>query len=205
MSARHIVSENNEQPCRVIGLTGGIGAGKSVVARILRLRGWQVYDCDSRAKALMDEDEILHAEIAQRLGHECVAADGSLVRPAIANRIFADQDAREWLNSRVHALVESDVKGFVESHKSNIPLFVEAALFRSSGLWRQCDSIWIVDAPEEIRIKRVVERSGLNPAEIRARMDSQKQEFDFCGLLPESSVRVIINDGCTPLLPQIQI
>lgn len=200
----------------LIGITGGIGAGKSVVSRVLRLMGFEVYDCDLQAKLLMDGDKLLHAEIRERLGEECLNSDGSLCRPAIASRIFADVEARSWLNSRVHSAVHGDILNSFIGNKTksealtvneDLPSdirFVEAAVFRSSGLWRLCEEIWIVDAPEEMRIERVMARSGLTPDEIKARMESQKEEFDFSSVMPFSRVRRIINDGVTPLLSQIK-
>lgn len=189
--------------CRVVGLTGGIGSGKSVVSRILRLNGFHVYDCDSHAKILMDSDPILCRDIAERLGADCLTEDGVLVRSAIAKKIFSDPEAREWLNVRVHKLVHDDFLENLRIFFDRDAIFVEAAVLRSSGLWRVCDVVWIIDAPVEIRLRRVEERNALPTEAVKARMESQKEEFDFSSLLPSDAVRYISNDGVTPLLPQL--
>lgn len=188
----------------IVGITGGIGAGKSVVSRLLRLLGFHVYDCDLNARLLMDSDPGLVADVASRLGSECVMSDGSLCREAIAARIFSDVEARSWLNARVHEMVRKDFIAFARARiDSDKPVFVEAAVMKTSGLWRLCDSIWIVEAPESLRIARVVSRNGISEAEVRARIESQRDEFDFFGLIPSSAIRFIVNDGVTPLLPQL--
>lgn len=184
----------------VIGITGGIGAGKSVVSRVLRCKGFTVYDCDSEARRLMEESDELKRDIACRLGGECLTPDGRLHRQAIASRIFGDDGHRRWLNSRVHAMVREDIAARAASH-SDGTLFVESAIMRTSGLDLMCDAIWLVDAPTDLRLERACRRDGSDREAVLARMKSQASEFEDFAC---SSVATIENDGVTPLLPCIE-
>lgn len=189
---------------RVIGITGGIGAGKSVMSRLLRLSGFLVYDCDWKARLLMDADESLPADVARFLGEECVDDSGRICRPAIAAKVFADAEALAWLNKRVHGLVANDFRRFCESVAAHCSVvFVEAAVLRSSGLWCKCDEIWIVTAPDSLRVSRVCERNGISPDEVRARISSQQHEFEFSDIFPPSMIKTIANDGSQSLIRQL--
>lgn len=95
---------------KLIGLTGGIGTGKSTVARILRLRGYEVYDCDLEAKRLMDESPEVRRSLRDRWGEEIYSARGELDRRKVAEYVFADRREKAWLDSLVHGLVRDDVK-----------------------------------------------------------------------------------------------
>lgn len=183
----------------VIGITGGIGAGKSVVSRSLRCRGLAVYDCDSEARRIMEGSESLKREIACRFGDGCIGPDGSLCRPAIAGVVFADDAHRLWLNSRVHALVRDDISRRVAEAGDGV-FFVESAIMKSSGLDRMCDAIWLVEAPLELRVRRACRRDGSARGAVMARIRSQSAEFDG---LDCPRVETIFNDGRSPLLAQI--
>lgn len=189
---------------KTIGITGGIGAGKSVVSRALRLRGYRVYDCDFEAKRLMDNSAQLKEDISRRFGAECLLADGSLHRPAIAAHLFGDAAKRDWLNSIVHAMVRADIAAWLGSlEEEGVEVaFIESAILRSSRLDAVCSEIWLVDAPEEVRISRVQKRNGMKAELVRQRIEAQMEEYSDFGNL---SMRRIINDGSIPLLPQIEI
>lgn len=184
----------------VIGLTGGIGAGKSVVSRILRCKGYEVYDCDLEARIIMDGADDLRSDILSRFGAECIHEDGSLNRKEIARYVFSDDSHRLWLNRRVHGLVRDDVRRRIACAKSEI-IFIESAILNSSGLTDICDGVWLVTAPEEVRIQRVALRDSAEEEMIRARMKSQLNEFSDFGSRP---AHTIANDGISPLLPQIE-
>ena len=94
---------------RLIGITGGIGCGKSVVSRICRLRGFDVYDCDSEAKMLMDNDPLLKSAIVEILGRDILLSDGSLDRKIMAALIFSDDCKRRKVNTAVHSAVKADI------------------------------------------------------------------------------------------------
>lgn len=182
----------------LIGITGGIGAGKSVVSRILRSKGFEVYDCDLEARLLMDASESLKQQIACRLGEECIRVDGSLDRAKIAGIVFTSDAHRSWLNSVVHAMVHDDLKSRLEQTQSE-PFFVESAILHTSGLDRKCAEVWIVTAPEAVRLERVTLRDGIATREIKRRMLAQAHEFETIDAL----TGVIDNSGHAELLEQI--
>lgn len=182
----------------VIGITGGIGAGKSVVSRVLRCRGYEVYDCDAEAKALMDASDEIKMAIADRFGEECLGADGSLNRRRIAGVVFADAAHRGWLNALVHAKVHEDLERRIANSGSN-PFFVESAIMHTSHLDLKCDQVWIVEAPEAVRLARTVTRDGADELSVRRRMAAQTRELDEI----EAPTSTIDNDGRMALLPQI--
>ena len=208
---------------KVIGVTGGIGSGKSTVCRICALRGIPVYDCDSRAKVLMCSDPDLRRRISEAIGEDPYLADGTLDRACLSRHIFTSESKRAAINAAVHTAVRTDIAAwlsslsFSSSSLSGEPCtavfggeapeergcprvaIVESALMRTASLDARMDAIWLVTAPEEARITRVRTRSSLPASEIRARIAAQASEFE--SLSPQPAV--IINDGESPLLPQI--
>lgn len=182
----------------LIGITGGIGAGKSVLSRILRLKGFPVYDCDSRARMLMEESEKIVSLLKSRYGEDCVCGSGGLNRELIASRVFSDEREREWLNTLVHAEVRQDIESWFDALGAG-PAFVESAIMVTSGLDRICDRIVLVDAPEELRVERALERGGARE-DIMRRIHAQRHEFD---LLPEEKVVRVDNSGATSLLTAV--
>lgn len=186
---------------RMIGVTGGIGSGKSVVCRVCALRGIPVYDCDSRAKDIMRLDPDIRAFLLAEVGEDTYLPDGSLDRRRLASHIFNDAHARRRVEAEVHRAVRHDLEGWCRSLSSPHGVaLVESAILHTSGLDGLVDRIWLVSAPDELRVERVQSRSSLTRAEVEARMQAQKAEFDA---LPAAKVQVIANDGLTPLLPRI--
>lgn len=181
----------------IIGITGGIGAGKSVVSRILRLKGHEVYDCDSEATRLMEDFPELRSNLRDRFGEECYDTHGKLNRKFLASRIFCDSSHRDWVNSLVHKAVREDIARRAEGADSI--LFIESAIMVTSRLDGMCDEIWLVDAPEQLRIERAVERGG-SREDISRRIKAQESEYES---LPPGKTRVIENGQGSALLPQI--
>lgn len=186
---------------RLIGLTGGIGAGKSVVSRILRLKGFPVYDCDSEARRLMEENPEIKLRLCERFGQSVYGPSG-LCRPRLAELVFSDQESLDWLNSLVHAAVRRDICRWMQDDADSDVMFVESAIMRVSGLDRMCEEIWIVDAPEELRIARAIKRSGMTERQVRARIDAQRSELEFA---PGVKLRIIDNSGKCSVLEQIEL
>lgn len=187
---------------KLIGLTGGIGTGKSTVARILRLRGYEVYDCDLEAKRLMDESPEVRRSLRDRWGEEIYSARGELDRRKVAQYVFADRREKAWLDSLVHGLVRDDVKRWAATHTDyrHDTVFVESAILFTSGLAGMCQEVWEVTAPLDIRLERIMKRSGLTREQALARIDAQREEQKVC---QSSHTRQIVNDGTTPLLDAI--
>lgn len=184
----------------MIVIAGGIGAGKSVVSRVLRLRGAGVYDCDSRARILMDESRNIVSQMIEYLGEEVVDADGKIDRKATAEIIFSDTEKRRWLNSVVHRAVRDDISAWCASDASNI--YVESAIPAESGLLEMTSEVWYVDASEEERVERVMTRSGLSAEEVRRRISSQRYELER---IKKSgvAVKIIDNSSYSSLLTEI--
>lgn len=187
---------------KLIGLTGGIGTGKSTVARILRLRGYEVYDCDLEAKRLMDESLEVRRSLRDRWGEEIYSAEGELDRRKVAEYVFDDRREKAWLDSLVHGLVRDDVKRWADTHTdySHDTVFVESAILFTSGLADMCQEVWEVAAPLDTRVERVMKRSGMAREQALARIDAQREEQKIC---QSRHTRQIVNDGATPLLDAI--
>ena len=181
----------------LIAITGGIGAGKSVVSRILLSMGYRVFDCDSEAKAIMDADEAIKKRIALEISEETIVG-GSIDRARLAAIVFADERRLALLNSIVHAAVRDRIEQW--SAETSGPAFVETAILYESGLNRHVAAEWRVEAPVELRISRVMERNGMSRQQVLDRMASQN------GCVPDGFIppcRHIVNDGIAPVLPQV--
>lgn len=181
----------------IIAITGGIGAGKSVVSDILRAIGYPVYDCDSRARAIMDSDPAILRALADEISPEVIGRDGAIDRPKLASIVFNDPDKLQRLNSIVHAAVRADLQQWMGS--VGTLAFVETAILYQSGLDRMVDEVWEVAAPEALRIERVCRRNSLTPEQVQARISSQR----FQPECPHPRVCHILNDGVHSLLLQI--
>ena len=185
---------------RLVALTGGIGSGKSVVARMLQVMGYQVYDCDSRAKQLMIDDETVREQLIAEFGTETYLADGTLNRQHLSAVAFGNDEARARLNAIVHPATAYDIRRWaadLSAHGANVA-FVETAILRTSGLDRMVDDVWHVTAPADVRIQRVMVRSGLSKQQVRDRMEAQQAEEAVA-----PGEQVIVNDNVTALLPQV--
>ena len=166
----------------LVGIAGCIGAGKSVVSRILDAMGYPVYDCDSRAKAIMDKDPRIHEQLCRRL---------------LAETVFNDPLALGRLNTIVHAAVEADVSRWVQQQGSHFT-FVESAILYQCRLAGMVDAVIEVTAPVELRVSRVVKRSELSRRQILDRIASQPAPT-----CRHAHTFEIVNDDVTPILPQI--
>lgn len=184
----------------VIAITGGIGSGKSVVSRILAAMGYPVYDCDSRAKALMDADKVIKRRLVEEISETTVDAEGVIDRRELSRIVFADALMLERLNAIVHAAVRADLLVWTESLGERLS-FVETAILYQSGLNRIVDEEWEVTAPTDIRIARVMKRNSCTRAQVEARIASQA--YDIPENEPRPRRTVVVNDGITPLLPRI--
>lgn len=183
----------------LIAITGGIGSGKSAVCRCLTARGLRVYDCDSRAKSLMDADPGIHRRLKEEIAPDTVT-DRGIDRPRLASIVFADPDKLARLNAIVHGSVTRDIHQWRDRHRDEAALFVETAILLESNLHLEVDGVWLVEASEETRLRRACLRDSAAEADIRARMARQRH-------VGQSDIPVrldiIDNDGKKPLIPQI--
>lgn len=159
----------------VIGLTGGIGSGKTYRARKMEAMGVRVYYSDSAAKRLINEDVHLQQQITHLLGDD-VFKDGIYQTQIVASRVFADQSLLQKLNSIVHPAVIKDVTRWIEENRKDQLLIIESALLFESGLNRLCDQVVCITAPEEVCIARVMARDGVTEEQARARMAKQMSD-----------------------------
>jgi len=158
----------------IVGLTGGIGSGKSTVAKMFKKLGVPVYNSDKKAKNLMKSSKKLRASIKALLGDD--AYDGKKLNKAyIANKIFQDKSLLNKLNGIVHPAVRENFIFWAK--KQEAPYVIqEAAIIFENGLHEFYDKIVLVTAPEKVRLKRVLERNGASKADILARMGNQWQD-----------------------------
>lgn len=189
----------------VICIAGGIGAGKSVVSRILRLRGYEVYDCDLEARRLMEGESSLRQRLCQIAGSDIYDSEGRLDRYVMSSRLFGDESIRREVNSCVHEAVRRDITDRKDRCADSL-MFVESAIPVTSGLDRMCDMIWLVDAPVDVRIARVMARNAIPRHAVLSRIESQKGEEAEIRKLGDSGrirVAVIGNDGRASLMGQV--
>lgn len=185
---------------KLIAISGGIGSGKSVIARIVQVMGYHVYDCDSRAKALMTESEEVRSQLIETFGKAIYLKDGSLNRQHLSAVAFADPQALCRLNGIVHPATANDMRLWSDKRAAlgDQVAFVETALLRTAGIDRMVDDVWHVTAPAAVRIERVQARSGLTAQQVQERMDAQREEERVT-----PGEQVIINDNDTALIPQV--
>ena len=187
----------------IIGLTGGIGSGKSTIARELEKQGFAVYDCDREAKRIIAEKKDVQTAIIKLLGKEAFV-NGHYNTAYVAQRVFDKKELLEQLNKIVHPAVKEDIIRQISAVRL---LFVESAILCEAGLDSLCDKIVVVEAPEEVRIERVIARdykgdaSPENINKVRARVRAQENAYDA---IPQQKRLTIINDGQTSIDELVQ-
>ncbi len=182
-----------------VGITGGIGSGKSTVCRIFEVLGIPVYYADERAKWLMHNDPKLIEGIKSAFGEATYHPDNTLNRPYLADLVFNDKEKLKILNSLVHPAVFQDGLDWNEVHGDTAYTLKEAAILFESGSYLTVDKIITVFAPKELRIERVLQRDNTDKAAIEARMSKQMPEEEKI----ERSDFVIYNDGEQSLIEQV--
>lgn len=183
---------------RLIAITGGIGSGKSIISDILRAMGHKVYDCDTRAKALMDTDESIKNDLIDLISIDAVRNDRTIDRKLLSEIVFNDPDALSRLNSIVHKAVRADLRRWRDT-SSDKTVWVETAILYASRLDREVNEVWEVTAPTELRVQRVMKRNSMSREQVLARISSQSTTATQLHPL----TKAIVNDGVEPVLPQI--
>jgi dephospho-CoA kinase len=182
-----------------LGITGGIGSGKTTVCKIFETLGIPVYYADERAKYLMSHDPTLMAGIIELFGQEAFLEPQVLNRAHIAQIAFNDKEKLNQLNALVHPAVAQDGLNW-QAAQQNVPYTLkEAALLFESGSYRTLDKIIVVAAPLELRIQRVMARDGAKREEVEARISKQMPEAEKVSLADF----VVNNDGIHALIPQV--
>lgn len=182
-----------------IGITGGIGSGKSLICKVFKCLGAPVYDSDSRAKSLMTTDGILMSQIRKEFG-DLSYDDHGLNRQFLAKTVFGDEERLERLNQLVHPRVGEDYQQWLSSQGDKPYVLKEAALLFESGSYKSLDKIIVVVAHNELRIRRVMKRdphrSYEQIQEIISRQwseDEKRKRADY----------VIFNDESQLVIPQV--
>lgn len=184
-----------------IGITGGIGSGKTTVCKMFEELGIPVYYADERAKHLMQHEHFLIDEIKRNFGED-VYEDGILNRERLAKKVFKDEKKLALLNSLVHPAVFHDTELWVEQQKKTKAPYIlkEAALLVESGSYKKLDKLIVITAPVETRIKRVKKRDGVTKGQVMERIKHQMPEEEKVKLADY----VIQNDkGLTELKEQV--
>jgi dephospho-CoA kinase len=178
----------------IIGLTGGIGAGKSTVAALLAARGARVIDADRIGHEVYRPGTRAFARVVEAFGADVVGPDGTIDRRALGARVFADADARARLNAIVHPEIAAEVGGRIAAARAAspaVPIVVEAAVLLEAG-WRSLvDRLWVVSTRRENAIARVMASRGLTRAEVERRLEAQMPDAER----RRAADLVIENDG----------
>ena len=191
----------------LVGITGGIGSGKSTIVQVLAARGYAVYDCDREAKRIILENAEVRKAIIALLGTEAFVPSpqhpftGSYNTSYVSQRVFAEPELLQQLNAIVHPAVKEEIR--VQSSEFSV-LFVESAILFEAGIDSLCDRVVVVDAPEEVRLQRTIARDYHGDAteehinKVRARMRAQlfrpTEEQKAT-----KKVLTVINDGRTSI------
>lgn len=181
-----------------VGLTGGIGSGKSLICSILEKFRVPVYYADAEARRLMNSDPGLKDGIRTLVGAKAYGEEG-LDRKYLADRLFGNSEMLEAMNALVHPAVRKDFETWTLAHKGAAYVVKEAAILFESGAHRELDSTVLVYAPVELRIRRVMERDRCDREAVLKRMSHQMAEEELKKLVDH----VIVNDEQQMLLPQV--
>lgn len=182
-----------------VGLTGGIGSGKTTVARVLEQLGVPVYYADVRGRWLSDNDPEVRLKIKALFGEEAYRPEGSLDRAYIAGKVFADKALLERLNAIVHPAVRRDYRTWAARHEEVPYTVMETAILFESGFEREVQRVVVVTAPEELRIARTVRRDGSDETAVRARIAAQMSDDERLAKADD----VLQADDRELLIPQI--
>jgi dephospho-CoA kinase len=181
-----------------VGITGGIGSGKTMVCKVFEVLGIPVYYADYHAKRLMETDPGIRKELAEMFGPSVINKDG-IDRKNLARIIFNDANALKTINNLVHPAVRKDFMGWVENMSGHDYLIEEAAILFESGAYRLLDFNITVSAPEEMRIKRVMVRDNAARESVLSRIKNQLTDRER----EKIADAVIRNDESELLIPQI--
>ncbi len=181
-----------------IGITGGIGSGKTIVCEIFKLLGIPVFQADFVAGKLINSDAVIRSELISRYGNDIYQTDRKVNREKLAGIIFNDDAELEKVNKIIHPVVRNEFMNWVKNQEAEYVIH-EAAILFESGFYKMMDAVILVTAPEEMRIERVIKRNGLTRENVLSRIakqwpDSEKRKF---------ATFELINDNKSLLIPKI--
>ena len=181
-----------------IAITGGIGSGKSYVSALLEKAGIPVYNADNESKRLTTENAEIRCGLVNLLGEE-VYAEGVLNKQMLASYLFANAENAARVNAIIHPCVKKDFKQWMEMHAESELVALESAILYESGFDDVVDTVVVVYAPKELRLKRAMLRDAASREQIEARMNAQMDDEEKC----RKADFVVYNDGTVPLEEQL--
>ncbi len=181
-----------------VGLTGGIGSGKSVISKIFRILDIPIYFADERAKELMDNNEIIKSKLINIFG-KIIYRENKLERMLMSKIIFKDEKLLQQVNSIVHPIVRDDFIEWMKNKTKYSYVIEEAAILFETGYYKEFDKIITVIAPVDLRVQRIILRDNTTENEVRQRMNNQWKDEDK----KEYSDYIIINDDKELVIPQV--
>lgn len=183
----------------IIGITGGIGSGKSTLSKLLRAEGYSVYDTDLEARRLQNEHSTMRKKLMDMFGKDIYTEQG-LNRSALGKIVFGKPELLEKLNTIVHPLVMDDFNSWVLNRYPKKMLFIESAILYESGFNKLVDKVILITADEAIRIERVMKRDEVTSEHVRARMANQLPDREKI----ERADFVIHSDDNKPLVDKMR-
>jgi dephospho-CoA kinase len=182
-----------------IGVTGGIGSGKSMVCQLFACLEIPVYNADARAKWLTNHDSEIKEKVTALLGPDAYDSEGFYNTSFVASVVFKDAELLNSLNAIIHPVVMRDTQSWVAQHADSAYVLKEAAIMNAAGQGNSLDFVVMVDAPEDLRVKRILQRDNRSEQEIRAIIkrqvsdEARKKIADF----------IVTNDETSALIPQV--
>lgn len=183
----------------IVGITGGIGSGKSTVCRIFQILGVPVFEADAVAKNLYDTNPEVKAGLIRLFGEEIYTADDLLDRKKLASLIFTNEIHLKKVSELVHPVVRKAFESWLKMHEKQPYIIHEAAILFESGFYKMMDFTILVSAPEKERIKRVMARDGISGQMVRERMQKQWNEEKKQQL----ASKILVNDNKNLMIPEI--
>lgn len=181
-----------------IGITGGIGSGKSVVSQVLQSLGIPVFDCDAESKRLTAVHPVIRQQLIDLVGPEVFTVNSQLNKQLLANYLFASAEHVQQVNAIIHPVLKDYFRQWVPAQ--NAPMVaIESAILFEAGYDDVVDTVIMVSAPLEVRIARAMQRDGSTREAVEERIRQQMDDKEKCRL----SQFVIVNDGEVPVIPQV--
>lgn len=181
----------------VIGITGGIGSGKTAVSDRFKALGVTVVDADIASRVIVEPGQPALVAIAEHFGCDVIQADGSLDRAELRRRVFADPDERRWLEQLTHPLINEHIREELEQAESPYAVLV-SPLLAETGQSRFCHRILVVDVPEEVQVRRTMARDANDEAQVRKIIEAQASREQRLALADD----VIVNDSSLEVLDE---
>ena len=181
-----------------IGITGGIGSGKTLISSVIEYIGYPVFYSDIEAKNILEKDQKVKSEMEELFGND-IYIDNKLNTPLLSNLLFSNKSLIERVNSIVHPIVRLKFDVWSKEKKTSI-VFNEAAILFETEAYKKFDASILVIAPQEVRLKRVMLRDNLSKEQIISRINNQWLDEDKISL----ATHVISNNGSDPILSQIE-